>query len=416
MTIHNKINILGCTSEAWRTTSRFALMVGSGMIISSCASVQESDHITDASLTNRLIQKIDDRDKLIGDLQHRVQQLESRAQADKPAKIAAQTSPPEKTAATQPSNQPPVQKNTAATQQGKAAPGSFEVDEDAAQRALERTLVQTGALLLPFGQAEIQPFATYSRRETQQPFLFGTTITPQVANAPIRRNEFDLGANLLVGLPFESQAEIRMPYQFVNQSVVIPAGVNSQETSNTGNSLGDISVGVAKTLVHESGWTPDLIARLTWNTPSGSTSDNNVAMGGGFNSFSASMTALKRQDPLAFTGRIDYRKILKKNDIEPGDQLSLAIGATLAASPQTSLSVGLQQTYSQETKLNNINIQGSDNVSSAFTLGASSTIGRRLFFSVLGGIGLTDASPAYFLNITIPFRFDVPYKADANKS
>jgi len=394
-------------------------MVGTGMIISSCASIQGPENVTDTTLANRLMQKLDERDKIIGDLQHRVQQLESTAQASKPANTAvtkAQTNPSEKIAATQPLNQPPAQKNTATTQQGKAAPGSFEVDEDAAQRALERTLVQTGALLLPFGQAEIQPFATYLRREAKQPLLLATNNNLQVANASIRNNEFDMGANLLVGLPFESQAEFRIPYQIINQSSVIPAGVNSQETSNTGKSLGDINIGLAKTLVHESGWIPDLIARLTWTAPTGTTTDNNVAMNGGFNGFNASMTALKRQDPLAFTGRVDYHKTLKKNGVEPGDQLSLSVGATLAASPQTSLSVGLQQTYAFETKINNINVQGSDTVSSFFTVGAASTIGRSLFFSASGGIGLTDSSPAYFLNITIPFRFDIPFKSAANKS
>jgi hypothetical protein len=83
----------------------------------------------------------------------------------------------------------------------------------------------------------------------------------------------------------------------------------------------------------------------------------------------------------------------------------------LAASPQTSLNIGLQQTFIQETKINNIELPGSDGVSSAFTIGASSTIGHRLFFSVLGGIGLTDSSPDYFLNVTIPFRFDIPFKS-----
>jgi len=409
MTIINKINIMEYYIASWKILSRLAMMIGTGMIMSSCASVKAPD----SALANRLIQKLDERDKLIDDLQHRVRQLESNnvtnPQINKPtdtAGVVAQTNPPEKTAATQPS----FQKQPATAQQGKSAAGSFEVDEDAAQRALERTLVQTGALLLPFGQAEIQPFGTYSRKETKQPFLLVNNTLQGVANASIRKNEFDMGANLLVGLPFESQAEFRIPYQFINQSVVTTDGSNSKETSNTGNSLGNIRVGLAKTLVHESNWVPDLIARLAWDTPSGSVSSNNVAMGGGFTDFVASMTALKRQDPLAFTGTVAYQKTLKKNGIEPGDQLSLSVGATLAASPQTSLSIGLQQTYVQETKINNIKIQGSDNVSSAFTVGAASTIGRSLFFSTLGGIGLTDSSPAYFLNITIPFRFDIPYK------
>ncbi|MGZ8164672.1 MAG: hypothetical protein ACXW04_04080 [Methylobacter sp.] len=415
----------------WKMLYRLALMIGTGLLISACASVRAPDEVADSTFSNRLMQKIDERDrkiaerdKAIDDLQRRVQQLEHNnavySQPNKPANTAlaaAKIDPSEKIGATPPPpiNQPLNEKKTAATQQDKAAPGSFEVDEEAAQRALERTLVQTGALLLPFGQAEIQPFVTYSRRETKQPLLFTTNNTLQVANARIRRNEFDMGVNFLVGLPFESQAELRIPYQVINQSVVLPDGSGSKEISNTGNSFGDFSVGLAKTLTHESDWIPDLIARLAWDTASGSVSNNNVAMGGGFNDFTASMTALKRQDPLAFTARVTYQKTLKKNGIEPGDRLGFSIGATLAASPQTSLSLGLEQTYSQETKINNVKVQGSDNISSVFTVGASSTIGRRLFFSVLGGIGLTESSPDYFLNITIPFRLDIPFKSTENK-
>ena len=49
------------------------------------------------------------------------------------------------------------------------APGQFEVDEEAIERALERTLVQEGVLLLPLGQAEIEPSFTYTRREFDVP-------------------------------------------------------------------------------------------------------------------------------------------------------------------------------------------------------------------------------------------------------
>lgn len=429
-----------------RTISpKLALVVSIGLVMSGSASLQAAEigGTVDATSLKQLLQKINERDqkiaerdRVIDDLQRRVLQLEQITVANlqskgkvKPVASAAavKTSPGGQLAAASPASkppinqQPPVQNKTAQpTQQAKAAPGSFEVDEDAAQRALERTLVQTGALLLPLGKAEIQPFATYTRREGKQPTFLtslvnGNPTITGVTNTSTRRNEFDMGANLLVGLPFEAQAEFRIPYRVVNQSDVVINGENSTEKDNTGSSLGDISVGLAKTLVHESDWIPDLIARLTWNSSSGSLSDNNVQLGTGFNDLRASITALKRQDPLAFTGTVAYQTTFERKGIEPGDQFSLAVGATLAASPQTSLSVGLQQTYARETKFNNVKVQGSDAVSSAFTLGASSTIGHSLFFSALGGIGLTDSSPDYFFNITVPFRFDVPYKSIGNK-
>jgi hypothetical protein len=395
-----------------RASPRVTLMIGTGLMLAGCAAQPPNPNRLLQKLEER-DQKIAERDQVIDELMSRVQQLEQRyAEASQPAiGTAAATRK-----GTPKQSSPAGKKQTHAQTAAKAGPGSFEVDEDAAQRALERTLVQTGALLLPVGLAEIQPFVTYTRRESKEPFLSAADNALQVSNAEIRRNEFDMGANLLIGLPFESQAEFRIPYKSVNQSVDVPNGVNSQEIENTGDSIGDISVGLAKTLYHESEWLPDLIGRIVWDSASGSQSNNHVALGDGFNDFTASLTALKRQDPLAFTARIAYQTFLKSNGIDPGDQASLSIGATLAASPQTSLSIGLQQTYLQETKINNVKIQGSDTVSSAFTLGAASTIGRHLFLSALGGIGLTDSSPEYFFNITVPYRFDVPFRLSGNNS
>lgn len=411
MAIKNTTNLMEQAGPPKRKISpRLALMISTGVIVSGCASVQAPGHSSDAALADRLMQKLDERDKQIQNLQQRVQQLETHNTAKASNNTPSGQAAPEKNAAAQTGNQAPQQKKPQTAQPGKpSSAGSFDVDEDAAQRALERTLVQTGALLLPFGQAEIQPFVNYTRRENKQPFLFlnnGTGL--QVGNASIRRDQFDMGANLLIGLPFESQAEFRMPYQVVHQSVVTTDGTRSLETNNSANSLANVRIGLAKTLTHEGAWMPDLTARIAWDAPTGTMTDNNVTLNTGFTDFVASLTALKRQDPLAFTGIVSYQKTLKKNGIEPGDQVSLNVGATLAASPQTSLSLGLQQTYIGETKVNDVRVPGSSAVASAFTLGASSTIGRSLFVSILGGIGLTESAPAYFFNVTVPFRFDVP--------
>jgi hypothetical protein len=107
---------------------------------------------------------------------------------------------------------------------------------------------------------------------------------------------------------------------------------------------------------------------------------------------------------------LSYRKTFKKDGIEPGDVYSLTLGATLAASPQTSLSVGIQQSFVGNTRIFNNSIPGTDAISSVFTFGASSIIGSRLFFSTVAGIGLTKNAPDYFISVAIPFRFDVPIK------
>jgi hypothetical protein len=393
--------------QPWRISPGLILMISTGMLVSSWG--YAADKTSDSSLQDQLIQKIAERDQVIADLQRRVQLLEQRAAAPEANRPAVASSSPAATLAKSSANQAQVQKAPVKTQQASASPGSFEIDEDAAQRALERTLVQTGALLLPFGQAEIQPFATYTRREDDAPLLIRSPIGPVTANQRIRRDEIDAGANILVGLPFESQLEVRVPGRFINEDATFSApGLFPSNMKESASTFGDVSVGLAKTLMHETDWLPDVIGRITWDSATGSIQDNNILTGIGFNDFIGSLTFLKRQDPLAFTGRVAYKTSLKAEGIEPGDQVEFAVNAILAASPQTSLNIGLQQAFLQETKLNNIKIPGSDGVVSAFTAGASSTIGRNLFFSVLGGVGLTEESPDYFLNLTIPIRFDVP--------
>jgi hypothetical protein len=412
-----------------------ALLIGVSLFLVNPFSIW-AQQVTEAVSVDQLMLKLQERDQIITDLQRRVQQLEQRVGGAPPASESAKgaqlpTAPSDKVVAGQPARQAPNEaaKETppvaAAEAQGKskAGAGSFAVDEEAAERALERTLVQTGALLLPFGLAELQPYVTYTHFNNEQPiFLLDAAgnITA-VTETQARRNDIETGFFSRLGLPFGTQLELGIPARIINTSNVV--GIINQETEKTTYMLGDIRVGLAKTLLRESTWLPDIVGRVTWDTDTGKQPTfNNVSLGGvvgaasgvstipSFNELNFSATALKRQDPLAFTGTLSYRKTFAKDGIEPGDVYSLALGATLAASPQTSLSVGLQQSFIGTTRVSNNSIPGSDTNISVFTFGASSIIGARLFFSAVAGIGLTKQSPDYFINLSIPLRFDVPTK------
>lgn len=368
------------------------------LFIAGISSVIAAESQSQTELANQLLQKLQERDKIIFNLQERVQNLEKRMGASSPVKTTAKTPPP----------QQKIQTKTASAKP-KSKVGSFEVDEIAAERALERTLVQSGALLLPFGQGEIQPFVTYTRSETD---LLAVDTAGNIGNIDKRRNVIDAGVFMRAGLPYETQLELSIPARIVNETQVFR---ENELLDSSAYALGDIRIGIAKTLMHEDGWIPDLVGRITWDTDSGEVRDNEIEMGSGFNDLIVSVTALKRQDPLAFTGSFSYQKTFKKFGIEPGDKYRFSMNASLAASPQTSLSIGLQQTFSEVAERNNVKITSTDNtISSALTFGASSTIGRRLFFSVLAGIGLTDSSPDYFVNVSVPLRFDIPLQSIAN--
>jgi hypothetical protein len=95
--------------------------------------------------------------------------IEGRADAPSipvPRPAAPVAAPP---AAQRPSPSPT--QLTSALTEIAAAPGQFEVDEMAIERALEQALVRTGALLLPTGVAEIEPSLGYVRNEQNLPGL-----------------------------------------------------------------------------------------------------------------------------------------------------------------------------------------------------------------------------------------------------
>jgi len=377
----------------------------------SCLSAWGADG--QGALVQELQQRLEARDRLIVDLQQRVSRLENVVGGkESNVPVPASNSTPASPKTSKPVGDPHRVAQAPVPEKPKNTAGSFEVDEEAAEHALERTLTQTGALLLPFGRAEIQPSFTYIRQEASVPALVNVGNDYGVMSRKIHVDQFNSSIFSRFGLPLDAQLELTIPYNIIDRSVVDDYrsfGGSSSETKSSGSHLGDIQFGLAKTLVREKGWRPDMIARMTWTTPTGVGIDNGVSMGGGFHRLLGSMTMLKRQDPLAFTGRFFYEGVFDKNNDNPGDRYGFSVGTVLAASPETALSISLDQSFYNEMQLNGNKIKGSDRVVSAFVIGASSIFGRDFLLSLSGGIGLTKDSPDYFINIAMPISFDVPF-------
>jgi hypothetical protein len=152
----------------------------------------------------------------------------------------------------------------------------------------------------------------------------------------------------------------------------------------------------------------DLIGRVTWNTATGERRDNGVALNGDFDEIRGTLSALKRQDPLAFVGAVSYQTAFEQDDIDPGDELAFSIGTVLAASPETSLRLALSQTFVEEVEIEGNRIRGSDQVMASLTLGAAAVLGRGLLVDLSADVGLTDDAPDYAISIGLPIRFDLP--------
>lgn len=289
------------------------------------------------------------------------------------------------------------------------APGQLEVDPEAAERALERTLTAEGALLLPRGRIEIEPSVRYERDERDE-FVGldvdgdGTIGLGEVGPAQVDRDETELGLDLRVGLPFNTQLEIGLPYRFVSSEETFDLLGARRTESNSGNGIGDVRVGLAATVLRERGWRPDVIGRVTWDTATGEETEGDLLLADSFDEIRGSLTFLKRQDPLAFVVSGFYETVLEKDDVDPGDSYGFAINAVLAASPETSLSFGFQQSFSKDLEVAGRSIANSGTSQGVLTLGASSILGDGVLLNVTLGAGLSDDAPDYFIRVGLPIR------------
>lgn len=265
-----------------------------------------------------------------------------------------------------------------------------------------------GALLVPAGQVDFEPSFTYTRRDGDLPALVNLDGNLVLAPQRVKRDEFVTALNARFGLPWDAQLELGLPYNAVDQQRTTNFAAGRITSSDTGTGLGDFSLGIAKTVLREERWWPDLIARFTWDSATGESRDNDVALDGGYNDIVGQIVALKRQDPLAFIASAAYQTTFEKDGVEPGDELRIALGAFLATSPDTSISLLLSQQFVDDIRQDGRKIKNSNQNITSLNFGVSSILGRRTLLSLNAGVGLTEDAPDYSIGVSLPVRFDLP--------
>lgn len=257
-------------------------------------------------------------------------------------------------------------------------------DEQESNRALERALVQQGGLLLARGVSEVEPQFVYSHWDKTRSDL---------------RDVVEAALSVRVGLGWESQLQVRLPYLWASAA------------SDSGSGFGDLELGLSRQLRREGDSLPSLVASLGWLSRTGSdpfTSDG-IATSGGFNVLQAGLLALKRSDPLVYYGGASYSapqaRDVSGTRLAPGDSLGLRLGAILAASPSASVSAGMNLSFVRAARVDGERVPDSDTVLGTFQLGFGKVLTRRVLLNVAGEVRLTGAVPDLRLGVTLPVRF-----------
>jgi hypothetical protein len=320
---------------------------------------------------------IDARAQTVEDLQRelaakdaRIKQLEQQLRDNEKQK-------PKQASATQTS---PGAKPTEPPRTQHSIPVAESADEEF-DRALERTLVREGALVLPPWSYELTPQFSYAHWDKLQD--------------PAVRNSYSAALTFRMGLPWTSQISATLPYEY-----------NQFRDGSSSSGLADAGFLFSKALLVESDRTPNLVGSIGWTSPTslaGKTFSPIPYVSG----FQAGVTASKRFDPLVVFGGVSYFSSISHEIAgtrsDPGGVFGARFGGSLALSPATSVTAGFNFGYLTQSA--DFIVPGSDRILSSVDVGFTTILWKRTLLNVTTQFGLTGHVPDFRLIASIPVRF-----------
>ena len=264
----------------------------------------------------------------------------------------------------------------------------------------------------PVGQAAYVPLPTktsigrWSRLVSQGALVlapFTYEVTPEFSWAhwdtvtnPTLDNSYSAGLGFRMGLPWRSQISLGVPYVW-----------NDFGQDGTSDGLGDAGVVFSKELLREGDVLPGLLGSVGWTSPTSRTCCTGPIPY--VSGFQGGLTAVKRLDPLvAFAGVSYYSQIsgdVAGTTFDPSDVIGTRLGASLAVTPVTSLTAGLNISFLTDTQPGNLPGPQPDDILASVDLGFNTLLWRKTFLSTTAQFGLTGDVPDFRLITSVPVRF-----------
>jgi hypothetical protein len=370
----------------------------------------------------RIQQALRERDAIIRNLLERVQELENRLNSVPVA--ATSTSVAVKTGAVV-SPPPPAASNSFASVVNNS---TYDEAERHASESLDQALIVRGSLLLPNGTFELDSTASYYDVASEHVSIDGFALLPvlvvgDITSEEVRRDILVNTTTVRLGLPKQLQMDFDIPYGYVLDRTV---DANNNQTTTSQFGMGDIAAGLSKQFIQEHGSVPDMLASFHFKSTTGTNSytlqSADTSLGTGFNSLIGSLTAAKTNDPLVFFGSLNYTKSLPAHHtvpisnpsdpsetsmdayIRPGDAFGFTLGSVLALNSETSMTVGWDQRFTRESKLNGTLLPASYLVEGTLRIGTSYMYAPGRLVDLSFGVGLTPDTPNLQFSVGFPFR------------
>ncbi len=354
------------------------------------------------ALVTQLNEALESRDRLILELMTRVKALEEAVRttgsAEAPNTFASAATP-------------------SAAHHAATLSADDELDEAdrLAKSALERTLISTGGMLLPKGVLEIDPSLSYSLSAANAIDIDCLLIEDilcigDINSKSVHRESYNFDWTLRLGLPWQSQLDVRVPFGHITSSALF--GNGTTERSET-TSFGDVELAMSRQLLRGQGWKPDLVGELRWKSTTGTDpfdqDEDSLATGTGFDDVRIGLTAVKVRDPLVLFGNVNYSHSFpdikpEVGKVQPGDGIGVQLGMAIALNLETSLNFGWNQSWIQSARVNGEKVASSFRRSSSLRIGATYVAAARRSIDFGIAIGLTDDVPDVEVRLSFPLR------------
>lgn len=184
---------------------------------------------------------------------------------------------------------------------------------------------------------------------------------------------------------------------YQNRRVAISANGQPFSSASRGD-IGDIGLGIRRTIIHEGPSRPDVIVTLEGSIPTGASSHS---LGGG-------LALVKSFDPAVLFGSLNYRHTFSRDFVDltrlqPRDRIEAEIGYAFALNDTLILNSALSGVFNLKTSFSDALIRQTETFN--LRMGLTARISRRLFVQPSVSYRLNGPGSGLVLGLNFPYTF-----------
>jgi excisionase family DNA binding protein len=288
---------------------------------------------------------------------------------------------------------PGAQPNAVIADQGTAASedGAVPIGEAPEKQTAEDIFLRSQKVLLAPGEVTADLGLFFSRSDS----LVLVAVDGNVALANFERRALTSSLQARVGIFDETEAFVGATYSRQTSDTFVG---NQRISRSAAGRLGDVRLGVRRTLLKEGPGRPNLIATVFAAIP---TNGASYGIGGGF-------TLVKSFDPVVIYADASYLRTFNQDfsavtRLVPTDRLTVTAGYALALNDSLSISTSVSGAFSGRMRFAIGNLRRQNAYSLSF--GLTSWLTKGLYLEPTVGIGLNGPAHNFTFGITVPYTF-----------